>query len=181
GMILMFSVVLRILPTSGTGTWRNLVMPVATLTLLGAAGLVRLVRGSLLETLDQDFVRTARAKGLRRWGTVGKHAMRNAAIPLLTVFGTQLGALVAGHKKDVVVTPRLDSLPGRVAIYGWQKPDGSVIQPLNTSHTTEHVDYSHGIRFVLDEVMVDGTPHELRMLLRDPLLAGLLSDEGPIR
>lgn len=108
GMILMFSVVLRVLPTSGTGTWRNLVMPVATLTVLGAAGLVRLVRGSLLETLDQDFVRTARAKGLRRWGTVGKHAMRNAAIPLLTVFGTQLGTLVAG----TVVVETVFAWPG---------------------------------------------------------------------
>src|SRR5690606_9057358 len=92
-----------------------------------------------------------------------------------------MGSLVAGHKKDVVVTPRLDSLPGRVAIYGWQRPDGSNIQPLNTSHTSEHVDYSHGIRFILDTVVIDGTPHELRMLLRDPLLAALLSDEGPIR
>lgn len=90
-------------------------------------------------------------------------------------------ALAAGHKKDVVLSARLDTLPGRVAIYGWHRPDGSPIQPLWTGHTADHVDYSHGIRLVWHRVEVDGTGHELAGLLRDPVLAAAVSDEGPIR
>lgn len=88
--------------------------------------------------------------------------------------------LTAGHKKDVVLSARLDTLPGRVAIYGWHKPDGMPIQPLWTGHTVDHVDYSHGIRLIWHVVEVDGTPHELADLLRDPVLAAAVSDEGVI-
>lgn len=88
------------------------------------------------------------------------------------------GALVAGHKKDVVLTPRLDSLPGRVAIYGWHRPDGRPIQPLYAGHTDDWADYSHGIRLVARRVLIDGEEHDLLDLLRDPRLAPLLSPEG---
>lgn len=91
------------------------------------------------------------------------------------------GALVAGHKKDVVLTPRLDSLSGRVAIYGWHRPDGRPIQPLYTGHGADWVDYSHGIRLAHRTVLVEGIPHDLVELLADEPLAGLLSAEGPIR
>jgi hypothetical protein len=84
--------------------------------------------------------------------------------------GARHGDLVAGHKKDVVQTPRLDSLPGRVAIYGWHRPDGRPIQPLYTGHASTHVDYSHGIRLVSRRVMLDGVPHDLDALVRDPAL-----------
>lgn len=94
---------------------------------------------------------------------------RNAAPP---------GALVAGHKKDVVLSSRLDTLTNRVAIYGWHKPDGQPIQPLNTWHTTGHVDYSHGIRLVSRRVLVDGVTHDLVEMLGDAELASLLNDEG---
>lgn len=90
------------------------------------------------------------------------------------------GALVAGHKKDVVLTPRLASDPGRVAIYGWHRPDGRPIQPLYTGHTADWVDYSHGIRLVDRNVVIDGAPWDLLDVLRDPVLARVLSDEGVI-
>lgn len=92
-----------------------------------------------------------------------------------------MGALTAGHKKDLVLTPRLDTLRNRVAIYGWHLPDGSPIQPLNTWHTTEHVDYSHGVRLVARTVIIDGEEHDLLALLRDPELVGTVSDEPPMR
>lgn len=101
-------------------------------------------------------------------------ARRNAA-------GITPGTFVAGHKKDVVITPRLDSLPGRVAIYGWHRPDSIPIQPLHTGHGNGHVDYSHGIRLVRNVVSLDGMEHELSAVLRDPMLAQLLSVEGPLR
>ena len=91
-----------------------------------------------------------------------------------------LGALVAGHKKDVVLTSLLDSLPNRVAIYGWHLPDGRPVQPLWVGHTRDHVDYSHGIRLVGHRVEVGRTGHDIIDLLRDPVLSAALSDEGPI-
>lgn len=90
--------------------------------------------------------------------------------------GTVPGQLVAGHKKDVVQTPRLDSLPGRVAIYGWHRPDGRPIQPLYTGHTSSHVDYSHGVRLVSRYMMVDGEPHDLDELLRHPVFAAAVRE-----
>ena len=90
------------------------------------------------------------------------------------------GSLVAGHKKDVVLTSALASLENRVAIYGWHHLTGEPIQPLYTGHSEVWVDYSHGIRLVLREVTVDGTRRELPEVLRDPELAPLLSDEGVI-
>lgn len=90
------------------------------------------------------------------------------------------GALVAGHKKDVVVTPRLADQPGRVAIYGWHYLSGEPIQPLYLGHTDDWVDYSHGIRLVADTVVVDGVARALADVLADPDVAPLLSREGPI-
>jgi hypothetical protein len=89
------------------------------------------------------------------------------------------GALVSGTKKDVVLTPRLASNPGRVAIYGWLRPGGAAIQPLSTVHGALYADYSHGIRLVSDTILVDGQARSVFDVLEDPGLAGLLSDEGP--
>lgn len=94
--------------------------------------------------------------------------------------GKRLGALVAGHKKDVVITNRIYERPHRVAIYGWHKLDGTPIQPLTTVHVDWYVDYSHGIRLVKRQMLMDGRPRDIRDVLRDPVLAPLLSDEGPI-
>jgi hypothetical protein len=94
--------------------------------------------------------------------------------------GHRLGALVAGVKKDVVVTNRLAERPNRVAIYGWHKPDGSPIQPLTIVHRDTYVDYSHGVRLMKRTVIVDGKPRDVRHVLYAAELCGLLSDEGPL-
>jgi hypothetical protein len=88
--------------------------------------------------------------------------------------------LTAGHKKDVVVTPDLESLPGRVAIYGWHREDGTPIQPLYLGHTDRWVDYSHGIRLVLRDVRIDGSHRDLWDVLRDPETAESLSRDGVV-
>lgn len=93
---------------------------------------------------------------------------------------SRLGLLVSGHKKDLVLTNRLDRNPGRVAIYGWHRRSGSPIQPLSTVHGAQYADYSHGIRLISRRAFVDGQPIDLRDLLADSRLAGLLSSEGPI-
>ncbi len=95
--------------------------------------------------------------------------------------GVPPGALIAGHRKDVVLSRRLDSLPGRVAIYGWQRPDGRPIQPLWTGHTSDHVDYSHGIRLISRRVELNGEERDLLDMLRDPTIAALLNSEGAMQ
>ena len=94
--------------------------------------------------------------------------------------GSPLGLLVAGIKKDVVLTNRLAERPRRVAIFGWHYPSGRPIQPLYVGHSDAHVDYSHGIRLVSQQVRVDGRPLRFNDVLRDPNLWGLVSTEGPI-
>jgi hypothetical protein len=94
--------------------------------------------------------------------------------------GKPLGSLVAGIKKDVVITNRLAEKPNRVAIYGWHKPDGSPIQPLTIVHRETYVDYSHGVRLTKRTVTVDGRPCDIRHALHASALSPLLSDEGPI-
>lgn len=89
------------------------------------------------------------------------------------------GTLVAGHKKDVVITPRLATNANQVAIYGWHQTNGQPIQPLYLGHTAAWVDYSHGIRLVSQRMMVDGHTTTVARVLADAQLAGLLSDEGP--
>lgn len=90
-------------------------------------------------------------------------------------------ALVAGHKKDIVITNRIASEPGRLFIYGWHYQDGQPIQPLSAAHSVNYVDYSHGVRLIRDEVLVDGKIYSLKKLLQDPLLYTLFSDEnGPM-
>lgn len=92
-----------------------------------------------------------------------------------------LGTLLAGHKKDLVMSKRLLSHPGRIAIYGWHRRDGRPIQPLSTVHGAWYADYSHGIRLVSDVVIVDGRVSSIYAVLSDPRLAAVLSDEGPLR
>ena len=92
-----------------------------------------------------------------------------------------LGALVSGHKKDVVLSDRLNRYGRRVAIYGWHHLSGVPIQPLSTVHGAEYADYSHGIRLVGDTILLDGNPCSIYTVLGDVRLAGVLSDEGVIR
>ena len=94
--ILLFGVVLRWLPTFGDATLAHYVLPVATMTLLPVALILRLVRASLLDVLNEDYVRTARAKGVHGASVVLRHALRNALIPVVTVLGLQLAGLMGG-------------------------------------------------------------------------------------
>ncbi|HEV8353505.1 MAG TPA: ABC transporter permease [bacterium] len=94
--IIIFSVYLGWFPTSGEGSFSHLVLPAVTLGVFSAALIARLTRSSLLETLHEDFVRTARAKGLPESSIVYRHALRNALIPVVTVVGLQFGSLLAG-------------------------------------------------------------------------------------
>jgi len=91
-----------------------------------------------------------------------------------------LGALVAGHKKDVVITPRLATNFGKVAIYGWHQTNGQPIQPLYLGHTNTWVDYSHGIRLVQQRMVLNGETTTVSRVLANPRFASLLSDEGVI-
>lgn len=95
--------------------------------------------------------------------------------------GEPLGALIAGHKKDVVISNRLAAHPDRVAIYGWHQPNGKAIQPLSTVHENTYADYSHGIRLVAPTMIVDGVERPVAEILADPVLCKLVSGEGPIR
>jgi hypothetical protein len=90
------------------------------------------------------------------------------------------GVLVAGHKKDVVITSDLFETPDRVAIYGWHRRDGKPIQPLYTGHGQSWVDYSHGIRLVSQRMVIDGAARRTAEILADPDLSVALSDDGPI-
>ena len=94
--------------------------------------------------------------------------------------GSNLGLVVAGIKKDVVLSSQLRNQPGKVAIYGWHYPDGKPIQPLYVGHAARYVDYSHGIRLVSSTLVVDGKALSMADVLTDPVLSELVSDEGSI-
>ncbi len=90
------------------------------------------------------------------------------------------GTLVAGHKKDVVLSARLNSVTNKVAIYGWHQTNGVPIQPLYLGHTSKWVDYSQCIRLVQDQATLNGAPCSVRQILSDPMLASLISNEGEL-
>ncbi len=95
-MILLFSLQLRWLPVTGAGTWQHLVLPTTALALHSAAVKARITRSSMLEVLGHDYLRTARAKGLRERVVVTRHALKNALIPITTLIGLQFGSLLGG-------------------------------------------------------------------------------------
>ena len=107
-LILLFAIKLGLLPVSGAGSITNLILPAITMGGALAAILTRMVRTSMLEELGQDYIRTARAKGLSERTVVYRHALRNAMLPVITVLGLQFGALLAG----AIVTETIFSWPG---------------------------------------------------------------------
>ncbi|MBV9898616.1 MAG: ABC transporter permease [Chloroflexi bacterium] len=110
-LILVFAGTMRALPASGAGTWQQLLLPTLTISAFGIGLLTRLVRRSVAETLRQPFVTTARGKGLGERAIAWGHVLRNSAIPVVTVMGLQLGALVGGS----VVVETVFAWPG----VGW--------------------------------------------------------------
>jgi peptide/nickel transport system permease protein len=107
-LILLFSVQLQLLPSSGRGDLRHLVLPAVTLGLFTTARITRLTRSGMLEVLSQDYIRTARAKGVSDPPVVWKHALKNAAIPIVTIVGIELGTLLGGS----VITETIFAWPG---------------------------------------------------------------------
>jgi len=107
-LILVFSVALGWLPTSGMGGPESFVLPAITLGWFTMARTTRLVRSGMLDVLGQDYVRTARAKGLDEWGVVVHHALKNASIPIVTVIGLDFGTLLGG----AVITETIFAWPG---------------------------------------------------------------------
>ncbi len=95
--------------------------------------------------------------------------------------GAPLGALISGHKKDVVLTNRLAQVQRRVAIYGWHQANGRPIQPLSTVHGEGYADYSHGLRLISRTAYVNGRAVDLMDLLTDSRTASILNSEGPLR
>lgn len=107
-LIIAFSFTYRIFPVGGHGTWKHLVLPSITLGLPSVAIISRMVRSSLLEIMGEDYIRTARAKGLVESIVIYKHALRNAMMPVLTVMGLQVGHLMGG----AVLTETVFGWPG---------------------------------------------------------------------
>ena len=107
-LILLFAVQIPLLPVSGAGTWIHLVLPSATLTILTSSKIIPLIRSNMIEVMQQDYIRTARVKGMDEKVVVFKHALRNALIPVVTVAGLQFGQLLGG----AVLTEKIFSYPG---------------------------------------------------------------------
>jgi peptide/nickel transport system permease protein len=117
---------LGILPISGTGTWQHLVMPGIVLAFTAIPALTRLTRSGMIEAMASDYIRTARAKGLSRWSIVFKHALRNAAIPVVAIAAVQLGFMLGGS----IVIETVFALHG-VGYLAWEsigKNDFPVVQ-----------------------------------------------------
>ena len=110
GMLLLyfFAYKLRLFPISGYGTWKHLMLPVITMGLTDAAVIARMMRSSMLEVIGQDYIRTARAKGLKEKVVTNKHALKNALIPVITLLGMRMGWIVGGS----VTLEIIFSIPG---------------------------------------------------------------------
>ncbi len=125
-LILLFSVRLQLLPSSGRGTLEHLILPAVTLGLFTTARITRLTRSGMLEVLGQDYIRTARAKGVSDPPVVWKHALKNAAIPIVTIVGIELGTLLGGS----VITETIFAWPGvgRLSVQAIYNRDYPVVQ-----------------------------------------------------
>jgi peptide/nickel transport system permease protein len=125
-LILLFGLTLHWLPVVSEGGLSSLVLPAITLALPAAAVLARLMRSSMLEVLDQDYIRTARSKGLSRRAVIYRHAVQNAFIPVLTIIGLQFGGLLAGS----VIVESVFARPGvgRLAVQAILARDFPLVQ-----------------------------------------------------
>ncbi len=124
--ILLFAVHWDIFPSSGFDTWRHAVLPIVTLGTSSAALITRMTRSSMLEVLRQDYIRTAKAKGLDERTVIVKHALKNALIPVITVIGLQFGFLLGG----AVLTETIFSIPGigRLIVDSIREQNFTVVQ-----------------------------------------------------
>ncbi|WP_172294763.1 ABC transporter permease [Pseudoruegeria sp. HB172150] len=127
-LILLFSLMLQVLPSSGTGTFWHLIMPVLTLGTATAGTLARFTRSAMLEQLEKPYMRAAMAKGVPAWKRIYLHAFPNAAIPIVTVIGLNLGQLIAGS----IVVETVFAWPGigRLLVSAVSSRDLAVVQGL---------------------------------------------------
>ncbi|HET7874858.1 MAG TPA: nickel ABC transporter permease [Methylomirabilota bacterium] len=125
-LILVFSVRFNLLPSSGRGDLQHLILPAVTLGLFTTARITRLTRSGMLEVLGQDYIRTARAKGVSERPVVWKHALKNASIPIVTIVGIELGTLLGGS----VITETIFAWPGvgRLSVQAIFNRDYPVVQ-----------------------------------------------------
>ncbi|MFD2174003.1 ABC transporter permease [Rhodobacter lacus] len=125
-LIIFFSLKLRWLPSSGIGGWEHLIMPSVALGAYYLSAITRLVRASLIEVLGENYIRTARAKGISSWRIIVHHALRNALIPVITVQGMYFASLLGG----ALVTEIIFAWPGigRLAVDAIQNKDFPVVQ-----------------------------------------------------
>ena len=125
-LILLFAVQLRVLPVSGWESWAALVLPGFTLATFSTPLLLRIVRSSMLEVINLDYVRTARAKGVSEWFVICRHALINAALPLVTVAGLQFGLLLGG----AIITETVFAVPGlgRLIVGAIRQLDFPIVQ-----------------------------------------------------
>lgn len=125
-LIIILSLELNLLPSSGRGSWQQLIMPAVTLATGLLAILARMTRSSLLEVIRQDYVRTARAKGLSDRRVILRHCLQNAAIPVVTIFGISIGGLIGG----AAITETVFAWPGvgRLTVNAISSRDYPVIQ-----------------------------------------------------
>ena len=125
-LILLFAVQWRWLPVSGWSSWASMVLPAVTLGAFTTPLFMRIVRSSMLEVIHLDYVRTARAKGVSEWIVIGRHALRNAALPIVTVIGLQFGLLLGG----AVLTETVFAVPGvgRLIVGAIRQLDFPIVQ-----------------------------------------------------
>lgn len=107
-LVLVFAVQLRWLPSGSAGTWKHLVLPTITLGAYPMARIARLMRASMLEVIGEEYIKTARAKGLREFTVIVRHGLLNAALPVITVIGLMFGTLMSG----AVITETIFAWPG---------------------------------------------------------------------
>lgn len=125
-LALIFAVQLRWLPSGGYSTYAHMILPIATLSIAGAAIIARYTRSAMIEVLGRPFVRTAAAKGVRSSEIVTRHVLPNAAVPIVTIFGFMMGSLVGG----AVIVESVFSWPGigRLLVSSVQARDLAVVQ-----------------------------------------------------
>ena len=126
GLILIFSFTLGWLPSMGDATAAHYIMPILTLSAAQIASIARFTRSSMLDVLSQDYIRTARGKGMPRRTVTFKHALRNALIPVVTIFGTQVASLLTGS----MIVETIFAWPGfgHLLITSVQRRDYAVVQ-----------------------------------------------------
>ena len=124
-LIIVFSLNLGWLPSGGMGSWKNYIMPAITLGTGDAALICRMTRSSMLEVIRQDYIRTARAKGVPEKMVIRKHALKNALIPVVTIFGMDLGNMIA----FTTITETIFAWPGmgKLLIDAINKSDRPII------------------------------------------------------